>query len=129
MRNPPGSHHSPASTQGCTIFVKLWQFRHDDAEQLLVRPGERTLLFDNGHEQVRLEHWQPGSHEIANPRGLELLVLAGSFKEGADTLETLSWLRLPAGMPLRAQVGAEGVRVWLKEGALEQREACESDPV
>ncbi|MNO97824.1 ChrR Cupin-like domain protein [compost metagenome] len=129
VRNPPGSHHSPASTQGCTIFVKLWQFRHDDAEQLVVRPGERALLFDNGHEQVRLEHWPPGSHEIANPRGLELLVLSGSLKEGADTLETLSWLRLPAGMPLRAEVGAEGARVWLKEGALEQREACESDPV
>ncbi|MCY1309974.1 hypothetical protein D9M71_851000 [compost metagenome] len=78
---------------------------------------------------MRLEHWPPGSHEIANPRGLELLVLDGTFSEGADTLETLSWLRLPSGMPLRAEVGAEGARIWLKEGALEQREACESDPV
>ena len=26
IRNPPQSQHTPGSAQGCTIFVKLWQF-------------------------------------------------------------------------------------------------------
>lgn len=26
VRNPPTSRHTPGSTAGCTIFVKLWQF-------------------------------------------------------------------------------------------------------
>ncbi len=28
--NPPGSAHAPASRDGCTIFVRLWQFRQGD---------------------------------------------------------------------------------------------------
>jgi len=30
IRNPPQSSHTPGSTAGCTIFVKLWQFDPDD---------------------------------------------------------------------------------------------------
>ena len=30
IRNPPQSRHTPGSTPGCTIFVKLWQFHPDD---------------------------------------------------------------------------------------------------
>src|ERR1700761_1569296 len=56
MRNPPGPHHTPGSTQGCVIFVKLWQFRQDDLTYVAVRQPDGTL-FDNGHEQVRLETW------------------------------------------------------------------------
>jgi anti-sigma factor ChrR (cupin superfamily) len=26
VRNPPEWRHTPGSAQGCTIFVKLWQF-------------------------------------------------------------------------------------------------------
>ncbi|MCY1270342.1 anti-sigma factor, putative, ChrR family [compost metagenome] len=126
VRNPPGSHHSPASGPGCSIFVRLWQFREDDREQVVVPPGSSGVLFENPHEQVRIEEWTAGEvRQLDNPRGLELLVLAGGFSDGRDRLEALSWLRLPAGMPLRAQAGPDGARVWLKDAALQQRDASE----
>ena len=34
VRNPPTSSHTPASAPGCTIFVKLWQFRPEDRTHL-----------------------------------------------------------------------------------------------
>jgi quercetin dioxygenase-like cupin family protein len=40
IRNPPGTRHAPGSQEGCTIFVKLRQFRQDDHEHLIRRPGE-----------------------------------------------------------------------------------------
>src|SRR5215471_19419058 len=65
FRNPPGTSHVPASKDGCTIFVRLWQFRDGDRDQIVRRPGQgqhleprpgaisATVLFDDGHEQVR----------------------------------------------------------------------------
>ena len=40
FRNPPGTSHVPASKEGCTIFVRLWQFRDGDRAQIVRRPGE-----------------------------------------------------------------------------------------
>src|SRR4029078_1842625 len=40
FRHPPGTSHIPASEVGCTIFVRLWQFRADDQAQIVRRPGE-----------------------------------------------------------------------------------------
>ena len=124
MRNPPGSGHRPGSEAGCVIFVKLWQFRRDDRTYVAPRNGEGTL-FDNGHEQVRLENWAP-DQDIAcdNPEGLELLVLDGSFSNAGETFARLSWLRLPAGTPLHAEAGNQGARVWLKAGLLVQENLC-----
>ena len=118
MRNPPGSE------QGCVIFVKLWQFRRDDLECVALGKGD-GLLFDNGHEQVRLESWPADSAiELANPQGLELLVLDGSFSDATETFTRYSWLRLPAAVSLRARSGARGARVWLKAGLLQQENLC-----
>jgi hypothetical protein len=80
-----------------------------------------TVLFDNGHEQVRLEDWQRGARlRLDNPDGLELLVLAGGFSEGRETFDRQSWLRLPAGSLLNASLGPDGARIWLKAGPLLQ---------
>ena len=137
MRNPPGTHHTPASAPGCVIFVKLWQFRKDDDRLVALRitdtpaaswPGVAAShkLFDNGHEEVRIETWERDANvEIANPRGLELLVLDGSFTDGTELLEKHTWLRLPPGRHLKARTGARGARVWLKAGALLQDNICE----
>jgi hypothetical protein len=113
--------------------VKLWQFRRDDQERVVRRPGEgeqadpasgvlaSTVLFDNGHEQVRLEDWEPGARlRLDNPGGLELLVLAGGFSEGHQAFEDQSWLPLPAGAILNANVGPDGTKVWLKTAPLLQ---------
>jgi quercetin dioxygenase-like cupin family protein len=136
MRNPPGSGHAPGSDPGCVIFVKLWQFRKDDDAYVVRQPDEgpaaswpgvlaSRTLFDNGHEQVRAQTWHPNAAvEIANPDGLELLVLAGSFSDGADSFWPQSWLRLPPGAHFNARTGPGGARVWLKAGALLQDNLC-----
>lgn len=54
-----------------------------------------------------------------------MLVLSGSFSDGQEGFERLSWLRLPAGKDFRAQVGPNGARIWLKSGRLLQDRLCE----
>jgi anti-sigma factor ChrR (cupin superfamily) len=137
VRNPPGSGHAPGSRSGCVIFVKLWQFRADDRARVVRLPGEgeaagalpgvssALILFEGADERVTLEEWRAGADvEAPNPEGLELLTLAGSFAEGGDVLRRLSWLRLPAGAPLRARVGPEGARVWRKSAPLLHADVC-----
>ena len=124
MRNPPGSGHRPGSQPGCVIFVKLWQFRQDDHAYVALRDAD-GILFDNGHEQVRLESWAPDQDvEVPNPDGLELLVLNGSFSDISESFARLSWLRYPAGKSLRVRTGADGARVWIKAGLLLQENLC-----
>jgi quercetin dioxygenase-like cupin family protein len=131
MRNPPTTRHTPGSEPGCTIFVKLWQFDPADRTQLRVDTGalafvpagragvEFMPLFEDAHEQVRLERWAPGAAvDIAVPGGIEILVLRGSFEEGGERFERHSWLRLPAGTVLQAAAGQKGCRAWVKQGHL-----------
>jgi anti-sigma factor ChrR (cupin superfamily) len=137
LRNPPGSRHTPGSAEGCVIFVKLWQFRKDDAATIRRRPGEgesapptpgiahSRILFDDGHEEVRLEDWQAGETiRIENPQGLELLVLKGGFSDGRENFGPLSWLRLPAGTALTAHTGKDGAQVWWKRAELLPDAVC-----
>lgn len=44
FRNPPGTAHSPAAAEGCTIFVRLWQHRRGDEAQIVRWPGEGQAL-------------------------------------------------------------------------------------
>jgi ChrR Cupin-like domain len=136
MRNPPGSGHTPGSVAGCVIFVKLWQFRKDDDAFVVQQasdgpaaawPGvlSSRKLFDNGHEVVRLEDWEPNAVvEIANPDGLELLAVDGSFHDGVEEFTRLSWLRLPPGQHFKGRTGPAGARVWSKAGKLLQDNIC-----
>ncbi|MEI4485222.1 cupin domain-containing protein [Frigidibacter sp. MR17.14] len=131
FRNPPGTSHSPAAAEGCTIFVRLWQHRAGDGAQIVRRPGEGDALaprpgvaeairlFEDGAERVVLETWQPAAAvETANPRGLELLVVSGSARIGAELLTAQSWLRWPPGLPLTATAGDDGAVVWIKDAPL-----------
>ena len=124
FRNPPGTVHSPATAEGCEIFVRLWQFREGDNAQIVRQPGEGDpieeglLLFDDGTERVTLEDWS-GQVTRENPRGLELLVLSGELQTRHASLNPLSWHRLPAGHPLTVTCGPEGARVWLKDAPLQ----------
>jgi ChrR-like protein with cupin domain len=132
VRNPPSSSHTPGSAQGCTIFVKLWQFDPDDRTYLRIdtagmayiaapeRPGVELMpLFQDRRESVRLERWAPNAEIVLPaPAGMELLVLEGGFSEEGDAFERQSWLRLPSGATLRATVGATGCGVWVKTGHL-----------
>jgi anti-sigma factor ChrR (cupin superfamily) len=137
FRNPPGTSHIPASRAGCTIFVRLWQFRDGDDVQVVRQPGEgrnvapradaiaATVLFDDGHEEVRLEEWTAGGRvTVESGRGLEFLVLAGGLRVGDEQLEPQSWGRLPAGMNLVATVGEHGARIWMKDASLLHADVC-----
>jgi quercetin dioxygenase-like cupin family protein len=120
VRNPPGSGHTPGASEGCTIFVRLRQFHAQDREQLvasLAGEGDQ-LLFENAHERVWLRTFSAdASIQLANPRGLELLLLEGTAHGEDFQLQPLSWMRLPPGMPLAAVAGARGARLWLKDAA------------
>lgn len=131
FRNPPGTSHIPASEDGCTIFVRLWQFRAGDQTQIVRQPGEgdeasprkgatsAVVLFDDGHERVSLEDWAVGGNvTVENERGLEFLVLSGELSVGGETLEAQGWGRLPAGMDLIATAGHQGARIWIKDAPL-----------
>ena len=137
VRNPPGSGHAPGSERGCTIFVKLWQFREDDLAHVVHRGGAAAsdalprdaggveTLFESAHEHVGLAQWPPGAPvEPDTSRGLELLVLAGSLDCGSAQLEPLTWVRLPAGERLAGRAGREGVRFWFKAAPLQHERLC-----
>lgn len=132
IRNPPTSRHAPRSAGGCTIFVKLWQFQPGDRRVVRldttcesfvadpVRPDVAQMpLFHDAFESVALEQWRAGAEVVVTAGGgIELLLLDGEFAEGGESFEKNSWLRLPAGAPLRAQVGDRGARIWIKTGHL-----------
>lgn len=132
FRNPPGTSHVPAAPDGCTIFVRLWQFRAGDSTRIVRQPGagERVeprpgasgavVLFADGHEEVRLEDWQAGATvTVANARGLEFLVVSGGLTVGREVLGPQGWGRLLGGTGLVATVGSQGARVWFKDAPLE----------
>jgi anti-sigma factor ChrR (cupin superfamily) len=135
IRNPPTTSHTPGSEPGCTIFVKLWQFDLSDRTQLRIdtstqaftagrgRPGVETMaLFSDAVEEVRLERWAASSTiDLDLKAGGEFLVLEGSFNERGETFELQSWLRLPAGDRLNANVGPNGCKLWIKTGHLTTR--------
>ena len=128
IRNPPTSSHTPGAEDGCTIFVKLWQFDADDRTQVKIdmnkmealpvanRPGVTALpLFQDTRETVRVEIWDKAAEvSMSLPQGGEFLVLDGNFREGDDILKTGSWLRVPMGGQLSAIAGDQGARVWMK---------------
>jgi quercetin dioxygenase-like cupin family protein len=132
VRNPPGSRHRPGAADGCTIFVKLWQFDPQDRQRHVVdtgaldlepmagRPGVAgRVIHEDVRECVRIERWAPGARvEMTAQGGVEILCLEGGFDEGGERFAPASWLRLPAGAMLSAVSGAQGCRLWLKEGHL-----------
>lgn len=108
IRNPPGTSHSPFSTHGCILFVKLHQFADGDKETLRIdtatapwHPGLGGLsvmpLHRFGTEQTALVRWP--SNEVFKPHrhmgGEEILVLSGTFKDEHGAYPARSWLRNP----------------------------------
>ncbi len=137
VRNPPGSTHAPASVEGATLFVRLWQFRRGDAQRLVRLPGEGAIgvlrpgvsrsrvLYADTHEDIRIETWGAGTQlSVGDPEGLELLVLAGEVSLGARRLSTPDWLRVPAGTTLELAVGELGAQVWVRRAPLLHADVC-----
>ena len=141
VRNPPQSQHTPGSTPGCVILVKLWQFDPDDRTHVRIDASKMagfprgdctgvtvTPLFRDSDEDVRLETWPPGAAvPIGGPDGWEGFVLDGGFTlvadeapDAAERFEPHSWLRLPRADRVTACAGADGARLWIKSGHLRE---------
>ena len=130
-RNPPESRHTPRSDNGATILVKLWQFDPSDRTQVVIPSTERQpaasafdgveeiALYEDAHERVRIEVWQPGTTvRLEGHKGIELFVISGGFAESGEDFGPNDWLRLPAGHVSKAVAGPTGARIWVKSGHL-----------
>lgn len=108
IRNPPGSEHTPFTSNGCTLFVKLDQFHPDDKKHVVIREDERQWQQGIGNlkvlslhthltESTALVHWPP--NEIFQPHqhwgGEEILVLSGKFCDEHGSYPAGSWIRSP----------------------------------
>ncbi|MEM1162512.1 MAG: cupin domain-containing protein [Pseudomonadota bacterium] len=133
IRNPPETSHTPGSDDGCTIFVKLWQFHMGDRNQVRIdtntreftatdRAGVETMaLFSDDRETVVMERWAPGATvHLDAPGGMEVLVLDGGFDEAGEAFAPQSWLRLPKGGAGQATAGPDGAKVWIKRDHLRE---------
>ena len=132
LLNPEGFAHGPSSEEGCTIFVKLWQF--DLADRTPVRRQTRAAafgtdperegvctssLFEDSREMVSLETWRANQRlALDSQGGMEILVLDGGFIESGESFTRQSWLRLPDGSSVDAIAGEAGATVWIKRGHL-----------
>lgn len=132
IRNPPTSGHTPRSDEGCTIFVKLWQFDMQDRHEVKLnmerepqkadpkRNGVTSaLLHADDREQVVFEEWSANANgTVSTKNGAEILVIAGSIQENGETFETHDWLRAPDGYDLNITAGLDGAKLWIKIGNL-----------
>lgn len=134
VRNPPTTSHTPGSDDGCTIFVKLWQFDLDDRTQFrktmadeLAAPvnGIATaVLHQDTYEVVTYSRLDAGATlDKTDAGGIEMLVINGAVIEGGETLGKGAWLRLPEGQALTATAGDDGAKVWIKTGHLAHAKA------
>ena len=129
VRNPPTTSHTPRSDQGCTIFVKLWQFQPDDRTQFSTFMADEVQevsaglglaeLHKDDFETVRYFEADAGVRISLNePGGTEVLIIEGDANHGDQTLKKRSWLRLPDGTPLDLVAGPGGAKLWVKTGHL-----------
>jgi len=128
IRNPPQSSHTPGSKDGCIIFVKLWQFEPDDRVQVRLDINKlqplsdseltgisKTPLHKNDFEEVFILNVDADAELQLST---DVLVLDGELVESSDRLSQHSWLRVPVGGKLSARSGADGAKVWVKQGHL-----------
>ena len=134
VRNPPTTAHTPSSAEGCTIFVKLWQFDMEDRTQFrktmedelgtFVEGVASAELFHDAREVVRYASLKAGANfENSEQGGTEVLLLSGSVRFRGETLGQGSWQHLPAGEDLNLIAGDEGAKLWMKTGHLPYAQA------
>jgi anti-sigma factor ChrR (cupin superfamily) len=131
VRNPPGSRHTPRTTPGCVILVKLRQMAADETERLVIDttvpdwqrgdPGglQQRPLYASEREIVTLERLAQGARlaEIDCPGGEEIYLLSGTLIDDLGVYPAGTWMRNPPGH--RRKLGArEGSVYWVKRGHL-----------
>lgn len=132
VRNPIGTHHIPRSDEGCTIFVKLWQFDESDDDQFALdldsvaldpineKKGiSRAVVFQNKRETVSVERWSASENRtISDAGGTEVLLLEGAIEWDGAQFTRHDWIRIPPGHEARFRAGKDGTRIWMKTGHL-----------
>ncbi|PJI86485.1 ChrR-like anti-ECFsigma factor [Yoonia maricola] len=129
VRNPPTTSHTPGAEQGCTIFVKLWQFDPEDRTQFRKEMNADLTMIDDGvsghvlhedaREKVRFITLGPDASFVETQQGgTELLMLSGAATQEEDTLGKGAWLRLPENAPLHMTATDQGASFWIKTGHL-----------
>jgi len=132
LRNPPGSAHSVASTEGCTLFVKQWQFSAGDLSRVQIDtatadwypglvPGLSVMpLHEFDGVSTALVRWAPDTrfNTHAHPGGEEILVLEGVFSDEHGTYPAGSWIRSPRWSRHTPFTGAEGSLIYVKVGSI-----------
>lgn len=107
-RNPPGSHHSPFSSIGCKLFVKLNQFQQGDSKRVVINTTQKEWLPGHGDlevmplaefstESTALVRWPEGAAFIPHTHfgGEEIFVLEGTFIDEKGEYPTGTWIRSP----------------------------------
>ncbi len=108
LRNPALSKHTPYSNEGCTLFVKLNQFKTGDDEAIRVNTQKTPWLAGIGGLQVMPLHEFEGEHtalvkwpagEKFQPHrhfgGEEIMVLSGEFRDEHGNYPKHTWIRSP----------------------------------
>ena len=131
LLNPEGFSHSPYSTDGCTLFVKLRQFPGADRQHITSQT--RDLHWANTVRKIaswkklyaqepytdfmRLEAWDAPAElgQINFPQGAELFVLKGQFSDDLGSYGTHCWLRIPAGGSI-TPTSNDYCELYIKEG-------------
>ena len=141
VRNPVGTSHTPFTREGCTIFVKLWQFQDGDTESIEI--DTRRAAFAPGlvdglsvlplhqfeTESTSLVRWQPGTtfHRHSHFGGEEIYVLEGTFEDEFGSYPAGTWLRSPH-QSMHTPFSGEGCLIYVKVGHLLAELGTLSDP-
>jgi len=108
FRNPEGFKHAPFSEKGCTLLVKLHQFRVGDNEHVVIdtkktswSKGMGNLMVMPLHnfegESTALVKWPKGEHFQPHQHfgGEEIFVISGEFIDEHGHYPAGSWIRSP----------------------------------
>lgn len=131
LKNPAGTSHSPRSTNGCVLFVKLLHM--DSRDQRIVRcnwingewrpglvPGLSVLPLDDFETQhTALVRWAPGTQFNVHRHlgGEEIFVIEGGLQDEHGQYTAGDWIRSPhASQHLPSS--AEGCLIYVKVGHL-----------
>jgi anti-sigma factor ChrR (cupin superfamily) len=134
VRNPSGSSHSPYSTEGCTIFVKLRQMDPQDRQRVVINtseahwypgsiPGLTVMpLGQFGTEHTALVCWKPQTMFLRHRHfgGEEIFVLNGVFEDEHGAYPPGTWLRNPH-LSEHTPFSRQGCTILVKTGHLAGR--------
>jgi len=133
IRNPPNSGHTPFSTNGCTLFVKLKQFHSKDHATLRINtttapwypglvPGLSVMpLHEFDGVGTALVRWAPNTifNPHIHPGGEEIFVLEGVFHDEHGSYPTGTWIRSPRFSKHAPFTQSEGALIYVKTGHLD----------